>query len=218
MTKNSLAAWTFVAMWMIAGCGTYSVLGNCDRVTCSGHGTCQQNDGTASCACDPGWENDPGDALVCLEAEPESPIVDLITDVSEPSAGYVTVSLRDHQPVLLDMSMPHADTRAEILDSMRGLGHPMYFEIDLGSRVIVDYLFTLEGPVDNLVPREDGVEVMLLTSAAIHFLKRANPDFQRFLDFLEDTKEHGDAVLVTETRDGYEIIDVRAPLAPLAPQ
>jgi hypothetical protein len=183
-------------------------------VTCSGHGSCQETGGAASCACDPGWETDPDDALECIEVEPESIVVDLVTAVSEPSMGFITVTLRDHRAVRLDMSMPHASTRAEILASMGRLGDPVYFEIDPGSRVIVDYLFTLEGPVDAMISRDEGVEVLLMTSAAIHFLRRSSPDFPRFLQFLEDAREQGDAVLITETRDGYEIIDVRAPLAP----
>ncbi len=144
----------------------------------------------------------------------ESVIVDLMTGLSAPADDFVTVSLRDHDPIYLDMTKPNATARAEILESMRQLGSPMYFEIAPNARVILDYLFPIEGQVLELITQEDGIAVHLTTSAAVHFLYQANPDFQQFLDALEVAKQLGTALLITTDMDeGNKIVDVRASLS-----
>jgi hypothetical protein len=49
----------------------------------------------------------------------------------------------------------------------------------------------------------------LIISHARHMLRRANPDYDELLEELESAQKSGASVLVTETRDEHEIIDVR---------
>ena len=149
--------------------------------------------------------------------ESESVIIDYLTGVSTPANERYTITLRDHREIYLDTTMNNTASRAQLLDSIRQQGRPMYFKIDPTTRVIQDYLFSMEYQVQELRPKVDTVEVLLIVSAAIHVLKRSNPDFQNLLEALEKAKLAGETVLVTETDLQHEIIDVRPPLAPLTP-
>ena len=44
---------------------------------------------------------------------------------------------------------------------------------------------------------------------ARHFLRRSNPDFEELRRTLEEAREKGSPILVTETLEQHEIIDAR---------
>jgi len=126
--------------------------------------------------------------------------------------AFVAERLRDHDDIFYDMATPNAHAKIDILDSMRDLGHPIYFEIRAGNRVVQDYLFPIESPVADLRYEEESVAVMLIWSAAIHTLMRNHPQFDAFIALLEDSKESGAVLLVTDDDLGRAIVDVRPAL------
>lgn len=145
----------------------------------------------------------------------ESVIVDLVTAVSAPAEGVVTVSLRDHGAVFLDVGTQRTAFWAEVFGRRRDSGESVYLEIAPETRMILDFLIPMENQVHALIAKQDGVEVQLMPSAAIHFLPRSHPAFERFLGTLEYARQLGTLVLVTTDYDHRnEIKDVREPLAP----
>ena len=154
-----------------------------------------------------------GNTGVCTGTEVDSTVVDFVTSVSEPTDDLVTVGLQAHDAIFLDMTNQNEQWRADMLRRWRQLGIPMYFEIDPTSRIILDYLATLEGQVANLAHEEDVVLVEFFQSAAMHALMRTNPHFDEFLAALENAKQLGTWVLfATDYDHGNGILDVRAPI------
>jgi hypothetical protein len=123
----------------------------------------------------------------------------------------VTVTLQAGQSGVLDMAQPRSAIWAEILDSLRLVNQPAYLVIDPQTSVITDLLLPRTFRVGALTPTPNGdaFEVELIVSHARHYLRRSNPDFQDLFDALEAARRNQTAVLVTESLDGTEIIDVR---------
>ncbi len=129
----------------------------------------------------------------------------------------ITVNFESGQTAILDMSRLRSTVWMEVLDSLRQANLPTYIEIDLATRAITELLIPQAVKVQKLstAPGENDVEVELIISQARHFLRRANPDFQQLLDALRAAQAAGSTVLVTETLEEHEIIDVRpAPKVP----
>jgi hypothetical protein len=119
---------------------------------------------------------------------------------------------------------------ADVLESLRRSNLPTYVEIDPATNLITELLqpFAVRVGALSPAPAGDVVEVELIISHARHHLRRSNPDFQQLFNALQAARQRGTTVLVTETRDAHEIIDVRplpndlvaalaAPAAPLHP-
>jgi hypothetical protein len=123
----------------------------------------------------------------------------------------VRVTLGSGRSALLDMRPSRSRIWAEVLQSLRESGQPAYLEIDPESDLITQLLIPLRVTVAGVRPAEvgEGLEVDLVISHARHLLRRDNPDFERLLSVLEAANRTGEEVLVTETLDQHEIIDVR---------
>ncbi len=123
----------------------------------------------------------------------------------------LTVAFADGRSGILDMASPRALVWADILDSLRRSNAPAYVVVDPQTSAITDLLLPRSFHVRALTPTPDGsaIAVELSVSHAHHYLRRTNPDFQRLLDALRAAEQQQTAVLVTETLDGDEIIDVR---------
>jgi hypothetical protein len=97
----------------------------------------------------------------------------------------------------------------EILEGLRGLGTPVYLEVDPNTQGITRLLIPLVSKVVDVSEKTAGdVAVELERSHARHTLKRADPDFAELLEKLRDARAQGSWQIVTET-DQHEIIDVR---------
>ena len=130
---------------------------------------------------------------------------------SETPLRSVTVNLQSGRSGQLDMELPRSAVWADVLDSVRQANESVYVEIDPTTNVITELLIPREVRIGAITPTASGdaVEVELIISQARHYLRRTNPDFQQLLNILQTAQEEGNPVLVTETLDGYEIIDVR---------
>jgi hypothetical protein len=127
-----------------------------------------------------------------------------------PARQYSTVTFAGGRQGLLDMTVRRSAVWADVLQSRRETGQPAYVEIDPDSGLITKLLLPNRYTVSRIEPSsDDGVEVELVVSHARHYLRRFNPDFDELRQTLEAALEHGTPVLVTETLDEHEIIDVR---------
>ncbi|HEY6393396.1 MAG TPA: hypothetical protein VIX89_19090 [Bryobacteraceae bacterium] len=127
----------------------------------------------------------------------------------KPSSPLVTVTFQSGQSGLLDMNVPRAVVWAEVLHSMREANHPAYVEIDPETKYITELLQPLEVQVGEIKETASGVEVELIISHARHYLQRTRPNFRDLLNELKAAQKQGTKVLVTETLDDHQIIDVR---------
>lgn len=142
----------------------------------------------------------------------ESVIVDIVTAVAPPAGGFIAVSLRDHPPVRLDETQTLSSAHLSFLQTSRDYQMAVYLEIDPATRVIAEVLAPYDSPVLSVNEQADRAEVLLVYSAAYHFLQRSHPDYARMIKDLRASVEHGNHLLVTESRDEHFIIDVRDPL------
>ena len=119
---------------------------------------------------------------------------------------------------LLDLSDPRAAIWEGILDDLRQANEPVYLETDPNTNVIKQVLYPRSAMVSGLAAAPAGNlhEVELEISQARHYLNTANPDYQQLLNALTVAWQQGTPVLVTETLDDHEIIDVRPDPAPFA--
>jgi hypothetical protein len=123
----------------------------------------------------------------------------------------ITVNFHGAQPALLDMSKPQAKSWAGIMDSVQRMKQAIYLEVDPETRVIAELLLPLPFKVAAVKPadKKDDVEVELVVSHARHYLRRANPGYRTMLAALKTAQKTEALVLVTESRDHQQIIDVR---------
>jgi hypothetical protein len=113
------------------------------------------------------------------------------------------------------MKDPLSALWAGMIADMERKNRFVYVEIDEESQAITNVLIPRVFKVESLErdERED-VIVMLMPSAAGHFLLKADPNFESMLTFLQKSLDDNSEVLLTETRDEHEIIDVRPPSEP----
>jgi hypothetical protein len=108
------------------------------------------------------------------------------------------------------MSEDRSAVWADVLDSMRREGLPAYVEVDPDTNQVTELLCPISVRVVSLTPTPEGdVEVELVISHARHYLRSSNPDFQELLSSLEEALREESTVVVTESLDGHQIIDVR---------
>jgi hypothetical protein len=129
----------------------------------------------------------------------------------QPPSRFASVSFQGGRSGILDMTMPRSVIWAGVLDSLRQENQPAYVEIDPETNVITEVLCPLTVNVGDLTPTHagDAIQVELIISHARHYLRRANPDFQQLLNTLETAQKQKTSVLVTQTLNDHEIIDVR---------
>jgi hypothetical protein len=140
-----------------------------------------------------------------------SPSGEKSVSAAKPPPSLVTVKLHGGQSAQLDMSMPHSKAWAGILDSVQREKQAVYLKIDPQTGMIADLLLPRAVKVASVksANREADVEVELVISAMRHYLRRANPDYKKLLKTLENALKTGTPVLVTDSRDRQEIVDVR---------
>jgi len=110
---------------------------------------------------------------------------------------------------LLDLSSDRSRIWGEVLESARDSGQPVYVEIDPDSNLITELLLPIRFLVGSVEPVDGAVRVDLMVSQARHYLRASNPQFEELRRSLETARDTRTPVLVTETLDDHEIIDVR---------
>jgi len=134
-----------------------------------------------------------------------------ISALKQTPSPPITVRLHGDQLAHLDMSMSRSKAWAGILDSVQRMKQAVYLKIDLKTRMIAELLLPRPVKVASVksANRKGDVEVELIISAARHYLRRTNPDYKNLLKTVENAQKTGMPVLVTESRDRHEIVDVR---------
>jgi hypothetical protein len=128
--------------------------------------------------------------------------------IGRPTAS-VAVTFAGGQRAAVDMSERRGQVLAEVLHSLHESGQPAYVEIDPQSGLITELLLAITYRVGRLLPADPGVEVELVVSHAMHFLRPTNPRFAELRATLEAARKSGSYVVVSETHDEHEIVDVR---------
>jgi hypothetical protein len=133
------------------------------------------------------------------------------TGVRERAAERVGISFRGGRTAYLDLREPRTAVWADVLASLLEAGRPAYVEIEPRTSLITALLIPARMRVLNLEPdkEEDGFEVHLAPSQARHLLRRSHPRFEALRRALEEARKSGRPVLVTDSLDGHEIVDVR---------
>ncbi|UCF05212.1 MAG: hypothetical protein JSV33_15040 [bacterium] len=130
----------------------------------------------------------------------------------------VAVNFKGGRSGYLDMAARRSVVWAEILDFLQRQNRPVYVEIDPETSIITELLIPAVAQVHDITTTNGGdIEVKLIPSPALHYIRRDNPDFDQFRDALQSAKDEGKNVLVTATRETYEIIDVRVPPESIGP-
>jgi hypothetical protein len=143
-------------------------------------------------------------------------IVDAVQGISpageeRPAPPRITVKLHGGETVHLDLSTPRAKTWAGILGTMQRAKQAVYLETDPKTNIVTELLIPRAVKVATLKSgnRKGDVEVELVVSQMRHYLRRSNPNFNGLLSTLENALKTETPVLVTDSRDRNEIIDVR---------
>lgn len=143
-------------------------------------------------------------------------IVDAVQSISpageeRPAPTRIAVKLHGGETVHLDMSTPQAKTWAGILGTTQRAKQAVYLETDPRTNVVTELLIPRAVKVATLKSgnRKGDVEVELVVSQMRHYLRRSNPNFNGLLSILENAFKTETPVLVTDSRDRNEIIDVR---------
>jgi len=125
---------------------------------------------------------------------------------SQPPSS-VTVSFEGGDSGELDLTASQSRLWFEILDFLKRKDRPAYVEIDPNTSAITEVLIPKASPVVSVTPDPSGdVTVSLIKSAALHSLRRNDPNFQEILDILEKAVADGSEVLLAATLDAFEII------------
>ena len=145
--------------------------------------------------------------------------VDRVQSIARPAqpagraAGLnlAAVQFQGGQVCQLDLADPRARAWAAVLESLRLANLPAFVETDPASNRITRVLCPRAVTVAAVAPAPAGDrrEVELEISHARHFLRRSNPDFEELRRTLEEAREKGSPILVTETLEQHEIIDAR---------
>jgi hypothetical protein len=120
----------------------------------------------------------------------------------------IDVTFDNGETTSLDPTEPLSAGYAQILEDLRDAHIPGYVEINPETRSISRLLIPLQVKVVALANIGADVAVGLEISQAHRVLKRSNSQFDRLLKILEEAKNTGATVLVTDNED-HEIVDVR---------
>jgi hypothetical protein len=154
-------------------------------------------------------------------------IVDLIQRLDPPAGPglraakvpFVNVHLQGGSASLLDLSKPNAPLLVDVLDGLRQTNQPVYLDVDPKTRVIRQVLLPRVVTVTEVAkaPKGDRQDVALEISHARYFLRLSNPDYKKLLADLQSAQQQRKPVLVTDTPEEHEIIDVRSPVGSAPP-
>jgi hypothetical protein len=149
-------------------------------------------------------------------------LVDGVSHVVKPSertaakaaalpAHLMNVQFFGGQEGLLDMRESKSAVWAEVLESLRQTHQPAYVELDPDTHLISELHCPIVVGVAAIRPvaNSEDLEVDLVISHARHYLRRSHANYERNLANLRSAMEQQTKVIVTETHDMTEIIDVR---------
>ena len=127
----------------------------------------------------------------------------------------MTVRFASGEAGELDLADARARVWFEMIDLLQRTGRPVYVEIDPETTAIGEVIIPQVSPVFAVTAQPGGdVGVALITSPAIHYLRRSNPDFAATLALLEQAATGGESLLVAATVDDHEIIYAGPPPGP----
>ncbi len=128
----------------------------------------------------------------------------------EPPLGTVRVAFASGRTGLLDTRSPREKVWAEVMESRREAGEPVYVEIEPETERIRELLIPIRVTAESIVPAEEGDAdyVHLRVSAARHVLRHNHANYSEMRRTLEAAVGKPTVLLVTDSPDG-EIIDVR---------
>lgn len=147
------------------------------------------------------------DYVGSLSVPPETPAA----KIARFPSGLINVHFSGGQSGFLDMADDRSTVWVEVLDSLRQTNQPVYVEIDPKTNVITKLHCPVVVSVAAVhsIENTGDVEVELIISAARHYLRKLHPNFKKNLEILQEALKSKTKVVVTESYDGYEIIDVR---------
>ena len=120
------------------------------------------------------------------------------------------VNLEGEWKGTLQLDSRRANVWAKILDHLQRTNRPVYVEIDNDTNIITKlYVPFATKVIDINISDENVVYVVFNKSHARHYLRRNLPEFEIFLNALQNAKATDTEVLVTSIRHEFEIIDVR---------
>ena len=122
----------------------------------------------------------------------------------------LAAKFEDGRTAFLDISTHRGRVWAEVLTSLRESHQPAYVEIDPANNLITELLLPSRYTVARVTKIKGGREIEFIPSHARHFLRQTHLDFGAMTELVERAHRSGIPLLVTETLDGSEIIDVRA--------
>jgi hypothetical protein len=124
----------------------------------------------------------------------------------------VTVHFRTGHTGLLNMKDHRAVLWVKIIERLARENRPVYVDIDEESNVITNLLIPMFYKVARLdLDEHENLMVRLQPSSAIHAVLRSDPNFEFMRATLQSALDEDSNLLITETRDEHEIIDVRKP-------
>lgn len=124
----------------------------------------------------------------------------------------LTVEFGDGTKATLDGATQRDQVWAEVLQSLKRQRRPAFVKLDARSRRITLLLIPIQFRVVSLEETEGGdLRIEFDPSHAIHWLRRAHPQFEAIRALLEEALRRKRRVLVTESLERPDIIDVRAP-------
>lgn len=132
-------------------------------------------------------------------------VLDQVLWVATAPDGWTEVALADGYTYLL---RPEDELYADIIDSHRERGLPIYLEYEIATTIVVDVDLPQEYTVLTIVEEEDAARMTFDVSHAIHPMDRALPCYDLFLETLKAALDDGTTVWVTHDTL-YWIIDVR---------
>jgi hypothetical protein len=153
---------------------------------------------------------DPNAFVAPVESLSQRPEEPRAAGAAQPPS-HIVVNFQGGRTARLDMTRPQSQVWAEVLNALAEAGDSAYVVVEPSSGVVTDLLLPLHVTVGAITPGDasSDVEVELIISHARHYLRRTHPDFDRNLETLRTAQQSGAAVLITETPDTHEIIDVR---------
>ncbi|MFW9844621.1 MAG: protein-glutamine glutaminase family protein, partial [Candidatus Thorarchaeota archaeon] len=127
----------------------------------------------------------------------------------EETPATVTVTFDDERIGLLETKNPRAAHWANILEHLEKEDLPVYVEIDPETGYITQLFMPEASKVRSLEPQENGdLLVHLSPSHTHHYLRKKHGNFDTIRNILQTAIDEKSWVLVTETLNTHEIVDV----------
>jgi hypothetical protein len=190
----------------LAACGHVSSLGP-DAGTDADSDADSDSDGDGDSDTDTGTDTEQEE---CITGGADSMAMDVPVDISAPVQDVETITFASSEPVYLDVSEPVGQVHHDMIAHFMQYEKPIYVSIEPVARTVIDVIQPIEGPVAAVSLAENGAEVQLVYSAAIHFLWASNECFDYLFQALVDALADGsDQEVSNDLNDDDGIVDVR---------